>query len=417
MKQRKLYAALIMMAGAASVMVPVQSQAAVGYDMRERVIELSGITDSYSTGASVTRGGFAKMLVRASDYRSIVSSESSVSVFSDVPKDSEYASYIRIAAKEGWMSGYLGGQFKPDEYITMQDAERAVLAVLGYTNEDFTGDQVHARSAKFQFLELGEGIDRESGEVLNKKDCINLFYNLYTNEDFTGDQVHARSAKFQFLELGEGIDRESGEVLNKKDCINLFYNLLRTKPKDSNTIYGSILGCELTEDGEINPLNMVDNSLKGPKLVRRSQKLSSVIPFDTSEASWFLNGESAYEETVKSALANDGYGVIYWNSDTKTVWYYSADSDDEDTGRVVVRGEVTHIYYNSSDVMIPSAVLLDNDDEEDPQAEYTLTSSELQYAFSMYGTVKVGDDVVLICEKTTNADGEPTYRVVDFLEL
>ena len=370
MNQRKFYAALTMMAGAASVMVPVQSQAAVGYDMRERVIELSGITDSYSTGASVTRGEFAKMLVRASDYRSTVSSESSVSVFSDVPKDSEYASYIRIAAKEGWMSGYLGGQFKPDEYITMQDAERAVLAMLGYTNEDFTGDQ-----------------------------------------------VHARSAKFQFLELGEGIDRESGEVLNKKDCINLFYNLLRTKPKDSNTIYGSILGCELTEDGEINPLNMVDNSLKGPKLVRRSQKLSSVVPFDTSEASWFLNGESAYEETVKSALANDGYGVIYWNSDTKTVWYYSADSDDEDTGRVVVRGEVTHIYYSSSDVMIPSAVLLDNDDEEDPQAEYTLTSSELQYAFSMYGTVKVGDDVVLICEKTTNADGEPTYRVVDFLEL
>ena len=65
--------------------------------------------------------------------------------------------------------------------------------------------------------------------------------------------------------------------------------------------------------------------------------------------------------------------------------------------------------------MIPSAVLLDNDDEEDPQAD--ICTFELQYAFSMYGTVKVGDDVVLICEKTTNADGEPTYRVVDFLEL
>ena len=87
MNQRKFYAALTMMAGAASVLVPVQTQAAVGYDMRERVIELSGITDSYSTGASVTRGEFAKMLVRASDYRSTVSSESSVSVFSDVPKD------------------------------------------------------------------------------------------------------------------------------------------------------------------------------------------------------------------------------------------------------------------------------------------------------------------------------------------
>ena len=370
MNQRRIYGALAIAAGTVSMLIPMETQAAVGYDMRERVIELSGITDTYGTGVTVSRGEFAKMLVLASDYRSQQHLlPAAYPYFQMRRKTVSMVPDIRIAAKEGWMSGYLGGLFKPDEAITVEDAQRAILSMLGYTNEDFTGDQ-----------------------------------------------VNARSAKFQFLELSEGIDREASEVLNKKDCINLFYNLLRTKPKGSNTIYGSILGCELTEDGAIHLFNMVDSSLKGPKLVRRSQKLSSVIPFDTSEASWFLNGEVAYEETIKSALANDGYGVVYWNSDTKTVWYYSADSDDEDTGRVVVQGEVTHIYYNASDVMIPSAILLDNDDEDDPQAEYTLTTSELQYAFSMYGTVKVGDNVVLICEKTTNADGEPTYRVVDFLE-
>jgi len=370
MNQRKNCLFLAVTAMAASVLTPFEAQASMSYDMRERVIELSGITDSGNTWAYVTRGEFAKMLVLASEQRSIVSPVSSVSVFSDVSKDSQYASYIRIAAKEGWMSGYLGGVFRPNDYITMKDGERAVLAMLGYTDQDFTGDQ-------------------------------------------TG----ARTAKFQFLELGEGIDRRENEVLDKKDCINLLYNLLRTKPKDSNTIYGSILDCELTADGEINPLNMVDNSLKGPKLVRRSQSLSSIIPFDTSEASWFLDGKTVYEETVKSALTNSGYGVVYWNPSTKTVWFYSADGEDGDTGRVVIRGEVSHIYYSSADIMIPSAVLLDNDDEDDPQAEYTLTSSELQYAFSMYGTVRVGDEVVLICEKTTNQNGEATYRVVDFLEL
>lgn len=370
MNQRKNCLFLAVTAMAASVLTPFEAQASMSYDMRERVIELSGITDSGNTWAYVTRGEFAKMLVLASEQRSIVSPVSSVSVFSDVSKDSQYASYIRIAAKEGWMSGYLGGVFRPNDYITMKDGERAVLAMLGYTDQDFTGDQ-------------------------------------------TG----ARTAKFQFLELGEGIDRRENEVLDKKDCINLLYNLLRTKPKDSNTIYGSILDCELTADGEINPLNMVDNSLKGPKLVRRSQSLSSIIPFDTSEASWFLDGKTVYEETVKSALTNSGYGVVYWNPSTKTVWFYSADGDDGDTGRVVIRGEVSHIYYSSADIMIPSAILLDNDDEDDPQAEYTLTSSELQYAFSMYGTVRVGDEVVLICEKTTNQNGEATYRVVDFLEL
>ena len=369
MKQGEVFASIAVVTAAISLAAPFEAQASMSYDMRERVIELSGITDTYSTGANVTRGEFAQMLVNASEHRSTASSKSSVSVFADVPKDSQYASYIRIAAQEGWMSGYLGGLFKPDEYITMQDARKAILTMLGYTDEDFAGDQVNARKAKFEFLELNEEIYRE-------------------------DQ----------------------EVLNKKDCINLFYNLLRTESKGSNTIYGSILDCELTEDGEINPLNMVDNSLTGPKLVRRTQNLTSLIPFDVSEASFFLNGKSSRLETVKSALNNDGFGVIYWNSSTKTVWYYSADSDDDDTGRVVVRGEVTHIYYNSADVLVPSSILLDNDDAEDPQAEYILSSSELQYAFSMYGTVQVGDDVVLICEKTTNGDGEPSYRVVDFLE-
>lgn len=369
MRPGEIFASVAVVTAAISLMAPMEAQASMSYDMRERVIELSGIMDTYGAGESVTRGEFAQMLVKASDQRSVVSSTSNVSVFSDVPKDSEYASYIRIAAQEGWMSGYLGGLFKPDEYITMQDATKAILALLGYTDEDFTGDQ-----------------------------------------------VNGRKAQFEFLELNEEIDRESDEVLTKSDCINLFYNLLRTESKGSTTIYGSILDCELTEDGEINPLNMVDNSMNGSRLVRRTQNLTSIIPFDVSEASFFLNGSSARLETIKSALQNDGFGVIYWNSSTKTVWYYSADSDDEDTGRVVVRGEVTHIYYNSADVMVPSSVLLDNDDEEDPQAEYVLSSSEMQYAFSMYGTVQVGDDVVLICEKTTNSDGEPSYRVVDFLE-
>ena len=46
---------------------------------------------------------------------------------------------IRTAATNSWMSGYLGGNFKPDEGVTMRDAIKAVLGVLGYTNEDFSG--------------------------------------------------------------------------------------------------------------------------------------------------------------------------------------------------------------------------------------------------------------------------------------
>ena len=44
------------------------------------------------------------MLVKASTYRN------------------ECQLYIRVAVEQGWMTGYLGGKFKPDENITMQEA-------------------------------------------------------------------------------------------------------------------------------------------------------------------------------------------------------------------------------------------------------------------------------------------------------
>ena len=48
------------------------------------------------------------MLVKASSYRENLPT-SNVSVYADVPATDPNAVYIRIAAREGWMSGYLGG--------------------------------------------------------------------------------------------------------------------------------------------------------------------------------------------------------------------------------------------------------------------------------------------------------------------
>lgn len=134
---------------------------------------------------------------------------------------------IRIAADQNWMTGYLGGHFKPDQPVTMQEAARVVLALLGYTNTDYGSNISGSR--------------------------MPLFYSL---------------------ELNEELNRQETEVLNRSDCVNLFYNLLKAKNK-SGTVYASVLGCELNSDGEVNPMGLADNSLKGPKLIRKgSQPLS-----------------------------------------------------------------------------------------------------------------------------------------------
>ena len=80
-------------------------------DYRRKVVGITGIMSNATTGLtdSVTRGEFSQMLVKASEYRDYLPSASSVSVYSDVAAGSDYAPSIRIAAEQGWIVGYLGG--------------------------------------------------------------------------------------------------------------------------------------------------------------------------------------------------------------------------------------------------------------------------------------------------------------------
>lgn len=356
MMQRKV-AVLLAAAAAVTSISPMTVQAADNFDLRKRVIGLIGIMNIDGTEQQVTRGQFAYMLVKASSYNSILTQTSNTSVFNDVPKTHEYASAIKIAVEQGWMSGYLGGLFKPDQPITLQEGIKGLLALLGYTNEDFEGDQTGGRYSKY---------------------C--------------------------YLELNDEVDRQPAEILDKADCINLFYNLLKTNTK-SGSLYGTVLGCELTSDGEINPLTLADNGLKGPKLVRRNHSLSDYIPFDLDQANVFLDGEASELSALKSYLQSD-FLVVYYNNSSKTIWAYTTDS--EATGHKVARGTIDNIYYGSTDVMTPSAVTIDGE-------EYQLDSSEMQFIFSIYGSLKVGDSVAVIYTETVKNE-ETVRTVLDYVE-
>ena len=279
-----LYVAAV---AAATTMLPARTLAADNnQDYRRKVIGVSGIMNNTSTSmdSPVTRAEYARMLVNASAYRDYVPAQSRVSVYADVPMTSEYAAYIRIAAEQKWMVGYLGGQFKPDQPVTLKEAVRGVLALLGYGDEDFSGDLSGGRMAMFYSLELNE-------------------------------------------ELG----RQPEEILNRADCVNLFYNLLKTEMKSGGRVYGTVLGCEVNSDGEINPMELVDSALSGPKVIPKGRQLGDYVPFNVQQASIFVNGEASSYERLKDHIA-DHYVVIYYNTTAKTIWAYIADEDVQ-TGR------------------------------------------------------------------------------------
>jgi len=362
MNARRAAASLAVVLTATAV-TPMRAEASANFDLRKKVIGVSGIMNTTNTDMTVTRAEFAAMLVNASSYRSTVSGSSNTSVFADVPRSSEYAAQIRIAAEQGWMNGYLGGNFKPDEYVTLQDAVKGVLALLGYTNSDFTGDQ--------------------SG---------------------------SRLSKYHFLELDEDINKEALELVKRSDCINLFYNLLKTN-NTSGTMYGKIFDCELTDDGEINPFTMVDNSLKGPRVVRSKSSLNSYLPFKLNTANVYLDGDavSNTSDAITTALESSDGVLVYYHALSKTVWLYTVGTENE-SGRSAAFGEITNVVYSSTDLMNPSAIILDDGNT------YTLSSTEMQFAFSSYGDLRVGDTVNLVYTLSTDSDGNETRTVIDYIE-
>lgn len=368
MRQGKLAAAMVFVVGSMAVIPQTVQAVENNQDYRRRVIGISGIMSNVSTNLNdtVTRAEFAKMLVNASPYRDYLPTVSNVSVYADVPLTHEYAPSIRIAAEQQWMAGYLGGQFRPEQPVTMQEAARAVLTLLGYSSEDFGGNTSGSRMA--------------------------LFYSLEMNEE---------------------LDRQPNEILTRTDCINLFYNLLKTESKGTGKAYATVLGCELNADGEVNPLGLADTNLKGPKLVPKGRQPGNYVPFNVQEASIFINGEASSYDSLKQEISSN-YVVIYYNQTAKTIWAYTAVEDGESdiqSGRCAIRGTVENIYYSSSDVMTPTSITLDG-----VSTEFKLGSSEMQFAFSVYGSLRVGDTVTLICEKTTGSNDEATYTIVDYVE-
>jgi putative middle wall protein (fragment) len=334
---------------------------------RRQVIALSGIMPTTGGMAEkVTRAQFAEMLVRASAYRSVLTKTSNVSVFADVKSGDAYAASIRLAAEQGWMTGYLGGKFKPSEPVRLNEAAKGVLGLLGYTAEDFAGDQFNKRMAQYANSDLNENIGYSDPQT----------------------------------------------ELTKADCVNLFYNLLKAKQK-SGTVYAGVLNAEVDSNGEVNALKMADNTTRGPKVAESRTQVDNIIPFRLDDATIFMNGREVQKEALYAAAAQ--YAVIYYSSQTKTVWAYNADTDS-DADKRVARGVVEAIYYQNTNTLTPSAVKLDDGNV------YQLNSTEMQFVFSVYGSVKVGDHVVLIYQVAGNGaateDGEASqsFSVVDYVE-
>lgn len=253
--------------------------AANGANNAEKVINALDIMETdkgngSSPSAKVTRGQYAQMLVNMSSFKEKVTSESNVSLFNDVSKKYWAAGYIQTAINQGWMSGYLNGSFKPSQGITLIEAVNGVLKLLGYTNSDFTGSITAAEMALYDSKELDKNITKTKNQVLNRQDCMNLFYNTLT------------------------ADTQDGKI------------------------YAETLGYKMDAEGEVDYLSLVNSNMEGPIVADDNWKQK--IPFLLGPAAFYKDG------TLGTISDIQKYDVIYYSKDLNSVWAY----DNKVTGMI-----------------------------------------------------------------------------------
>ena len=331
-------------------------------DRINTLILLRIIEDGGNLDTNVTRAEFAKIIVRASEDKDKISDNLSEAVCSDVSIDTPYASYIKNVIENGYMFTYLGGIFKPYDYVTFDDLSRACLRLLSYTNEDFRGNQVIGRNLKFRSIGLNENIDRNDAEIITKRDIIN------------------------------GI-----------------YNTLKEKSKDSDEVYGKKIFDKLIidSDKELNAAEYVESNTKGPYFAKSVDGLE--FPFEVTNQNIYINAIKASFEELKSDIINFGYAIYYLDLNNKIIHAYT-ERQDVSAPIVVRKGYIYKIYYAASNMLVPYRVDID-------KYKYMIDSEETKFAFSASGSFKEDDYIVYLCNKMndvtsayTGIDGKITYK-------
>lgn len=247
--------------------------------IQEQTIVLLGILERDKFGnlqenKKVTRAQFAKMLVQASAYTGKISNKTGGNLFQDVSKKHPQAGYISFVVSQGWMNGYLGGKFKPNQGITLEEAIYSVLQLLGYTND----------------------------VLMNQKTTTS-----------TGNLANMRYELYQKKQLNKQISLGRSSGLTRKDAMHLFYNLLLATNQEGK-VYAETLGYTLDAAGEVDYLKLMQNKMGDPMIA--DEKWQSKIPFSVKQANIYRNGEKITYDQVKT------YDVLYYATSLKTIWVY-----------------------------------------------------------------------------------------------
>ena len=173
------------------------------------VVSALGIVEGYEDGAfnpqnTLTRGAAAKIICNLLLGTTTASAlRADTAPYSDVPTTNTFAGYIAYCQKEGIISGYADGTFKPAATLTGYAFMKMLLGALGYDSsiEGYTGANWSIAVGKRALgIGLDDGNDNFVGvnAVTREEACLYAFntlkatmveYGSTTNVSVNGAQV------------------------------------------------------------------------------------------------------------------------------------------------------------------------------------------------------------------------------------
>ena len=162
----------------------------INYKEAVDVMSAVKVIDGYSEGDfrpsnTLTRGAAAKIICNLILGPTTASAlVADAAPYSDVPTTNNFAGYIAYCAKEGIISGYADGTFRPANTLSGYAFMKMLLGALGYdaTTEGYTGPNWSINVAKRALhIELDDGLNGEFNgtKAVNREEaCLYAFNTL-----------------------------------------------------------------------------------------------------------------------------------------------------------------------------------------------------------------------------------------------
>ena len=157
-------------------------------DVMSAVKVIDGYTDgSFNPSATLTRGAAAKIICNLILGPTTASAlVADAAPYKDVPTTNVFAGYIAYCAKEGIISGYADGTFRPANTLTGYAFMKMLLGALGYdvTAEGYTGANWSINVAKRALsdkVDLADGLNGDFNgvkAVTREEACLYAFNTL-----------------------------------------------------------------------------------------------------------------------------------------------------------------------------------------------------------------------------------------------